>query len=137
MLRTLESLDPEDDTPRYARSVRGAVDDAQENDETKSWLDLADGLDYSAKVLIRHFLTQATQSTINKSADWVSIAKAAGADTGAEGILIPVLLDENSMLKGSDAGEEAKKRIEDRIKRLEAFAKLAMEVVSRIRQSNL
>jgi hypothetical protein len=134
LLRALESLDPEDDTPRYFRSVRGSVGDAEENDETRSWLNLVDGLDYSAKVLIRYCLTQAAQTTINDSIEWVALAKSAGTDSGAEYPLMRVISDEKGMLEASDLGEEERNRIEDRIKRLEVFAKMVMEVVSSLRR---
>lgn len=134
LLRTLESLDPEDDTPRYFRSVRAVADDTYENDETKSWLKLIDGLDYSARILIRYCLTQAAQNALNKSMEWVTLAQAAGVDEGPEFPLIQVIFEEDSMLKASDPSEEEKKYIEDRINRLESFAKMAMEVVSHLRK---
>lgn len=134
ILRALESLDPEDNTPRYFRSVRNAASVVEENGEAETWLNIIDGLDYSAKILIRNCLTQAAQNTINKSAEWVALAEAAGADEGIEFSLIRVIIKEDSMLKESDPGEEVKKRIEDRIERLEKFAKMAMAVVSDLRQ---
>lgn len=133
ILRNLESLDPEYDTPRYFRSVRAAVDDAEENDETKSWLKLIDGLDYSAKILIRYFLTRAAQNARNKSLEWVRLAEAAGADEGAEFTLIHMIIEEDNMLNASDLEEKEKNYVNDRIARLEAFAKMAMEVASELR----
>ncbi|MCO1604028.1 AVAST type 3 anti-phage proein Avs3b [Desulfosporosinus nitroreducens] len=130
ILRTLDSLDPEDDTPRYFRSVRTAADSADENEETKSWLKLIDGLDYSAKILIRYCLTQAVQSALNKSLEWVSLAQAAGVDEGPEFSLVQVIFEEEDRMEASEPSEKDKKIIEDRINRLEGFAKMAMEVVS-------
>ena len=134
LLRTLKSLDPEDDTPRYFRSVRAAADGAEENDGTKSWLKLIDGLDYSARVLIRYCLTQAAQSALNKFTEWVSLAEAAAVDVSDVLPLIQVIFKEDHMLKGSDPEEEVRKRIRDRIDRMEEFATMAMEVVSKLRQ---
>ena len=134
LLRTLASLDPEDDTPRYFRSVRAVADDAEENDETKYWLKLIHGLDYSAKILIRYYLTQAAQTALKKSVEWVDLAVAAGADESAEYSLIRVIYEEDSMLKASDPRQEEMKRIEDRIERLEEFANMAMAVVSELRK---
>lgn len=133
ILRTLESLDPEDNAPRYFRSVRAVADDAEENDETESWLKLIDGFDYSAKILIRYCLTQAAHSTLDKSVEWVSLAEAAGADEGAEFPLIRITIEEDNMLK-ADPDEKDRKRIEDRIKRLESFAEMAMSVASQLRR---
>jgi hypothetical protein len=134
LLRTLKSLDPEDDTPRYVRSIRTVANAAEKNDEAETWLKLVDSLDYSAKILIWYCLTQAAQNAINKSVEWVALAEAAGADEGIEFPLIRVIIDEDSMLKESDPDVEARKRIEERIERLERFAKMAMAVVSDLRQ---
>jgi hypothetical protein len=134
LLRVLESLDPENDQPRYFRSVRGVADGGEENDETKSYLKLIDGLDYSARILIRYCLTQAAQKALTKSAEWVALAESAGADESADYLLVRVLFDEDRMLKASDPGEAERKRIEDRINRLEKFAKMAMAVASELRQ---
>ncbi len=133
-LRTLDSLDPEDNTPKYFRSARAVADGAEENEETKYWLKLIDGLDYSAKVLIRYCLTQAAQTTLNKSAEWVALAEAAGADEGAAFPLIRFIFEEDSMLKASDPSEIERKCIDDRIGRLEEFANMAMKVVLELRQ---
>lgn len=134
LLRTLESLDPEDDTPRYFRLVRAAADDTCENDETKFWLKLIDGLDYSARILIRYCLTQAAQNALNKSVEWVSLAQSIGVDEGPEFPLVQIISKEDKMLKTSDLSEEEKEYIEDRINRLESFAKMAMEVVLHLRK---
>ncbi len=134
LLRTLESLDPEDDTPRYFRSVRAVIDNTEENEETKSWLNLTDYIDYSAKLLIRYCLTQAAQNALNKSAEWVSLAQAADAGESIEFPLIRVIAEESYMLEASDPSEKEKKRTENRISRLEAFAEMAMQVVSDLRK---
>lgn len=134
LLRAIESLDPEDDTPRYFRSIRAAIDDEEKNDDTKVWLTLLDGIDYSAKVLIRYCLARAAEVTLNKSAEWVRLAEAAGADDGIEFPLIRVVSREAGILEASDPGEVERKLIEDRINRLEAFAERAMAVASELRQ---
>lgn len=134
ILRTLESLDPKDDTPRYFRSVRAVVDDAEENDETKFWLKLIDGLDYSAKILIRYYLTQAAQNSLNKSLEWVRLAEALGVEEGVEFSFIRMIREENNILEGSDSKGIERKHIEERINRLEAFAKMVMAVASELRQ---
>lgn len=134
LLRALESLDPEDDTPRYFRMVRQVVDDTHENDETKFWLEFIDGLDYSSRILIRHSLTQAAQNALNRTMEWVELAQSAGVDDGPEFLPIQVIFEEDSMLKASDPIKEEKKLIEGRIKRLESFATMAIEVADQLRK---
>lgn len=134
VLRAVASLDPESSTPRYFRSVRTAAEDAKETDEAISWLQLIDNLDYSAKILIRYCLTQAAQSALDKSVQWVGLAEAAGADEGAEFPLVRIIIQEDSTLKASNPDEEERKRLENRINRLQAFAKTAMTVASRLQK---
>lgn len=134
LLRAIESLDPEDDTPRCFRSMRAAIDDEEEDGDTKAWLTLVDGIDYSAKVLIRYCLIRAAESALNKSAEWVKLAEAAGADDGVEFPLIRVISSEADILEASNPGEAERRLIEDRINRLEAFAERAMAVASELRQ---
>jgi hypothetical protein len=134
ILRALESLDPNDDTPRYFRSPRTAANETEQNPETRKWLELADGLDYSAKILIRHCLTQAAKTALDKSKDWVALAKAAGLDDGIDLQVIRIITDESDLLKASDPDDIARRRLEDRIKRLDGFMKVAESLVSDLRR---
>lgn len=134
LLRTLASLDPENNTPRYFCSVRTATENAEDNDQTKSWLKLIDGLDYSARILIRYCLTQAAQNALNKSVEWVALASAVGADESAEFPLVRVIIQEDAVLKASDPSKQERKRVEDRIDKLESFVEMAMAVVSKLRK---
>lgn len=124
VLRALKSLDPTDKTPRYFRSLRKAIDKNDESSETRKWLELADGLDYSAKLLIGHCLMQASQTAVDKSKGWVSLAEAAGLEEGLDFTLIRIITDESKLLQ-SEPGEKGRKELKDRIERLESFAELA------------
>lgn len=134
LLRALESLDPEVNIPRYFRLVRAAADNTKENDETKSWLEFIDSLDYSAKILIRYGLTQAAQSSLNRSAEWIDLAEAAGVGESAESPVVRMVSEEDDILKASDPDGEKKKFIADRIQRLEVFAEIATAVAAELRQ---
>jgi hypothetical protein len=134
IVRALKSLDPDDNMPRYFRTERSAADEADETNETESWLKLIDGVDYSARILIRYFLTRAAQTVLNKSAKWVALADAAGADDGDEFFIIRVIADEERTLNASDLDENARKRLEDRLERLEKFANMAMAVAAELQK---
>ena len=79
-------------------------------------------------------MIQAAQNAIDKSAEWVALAEAAGVDEGIEFPLIHMIWDEDSLSQESDPDAQEKKHIEDRVERLENFAKLALEVASNLRQ---
>jgi hypothetical protein len=131
ILRTLESLDPDDRTPRYFRSARAAADKAGEENEAKSWLKLVDGLDYSARVLIRYCLGKAAQAAADKSEEWVALAEAAGADDEVELPTVRLIMDEKNLLKKKpDPKEAIRKRLQGRIDRLQSFTKMAKSLIS-------
>ena len=92
-------------------------------------------MDYSARVLIRYCLTQAAQNALNKSAEWVRLANAAGSDEGAEFPLVHLIIGEDSLLKGSDPSERENKRIEGHIERLETFTTMAIAMIHELRKA--
>jgi hypothetical protein len=139
ILNALESLDPDGDTPRYFRSARRAADEIEENSEAKSWLKLIDHVDYAARLLIRYCLTRAAQTTLDRSAEWVTLAEVAGLADEIEFPIVRVVVGENDLLKKSDLDEIEKSRLQDRVSRLEWFIEMAnvlsRELRSRIPQS--
>lgn len=134
ILRALESLDPADDTPRYFRSPREAADETEQNAETRKWLELADGLDYSAKILIRYCLTQAAQTALDRSKDWVVLAETAGLEDGIDLPVIRVITDESDLTKANEPDDRVRKLLEDRINRLYGFKKMADALASDLRR---
>ncbi|MGD0021727.1 MAG: AVAST type 3 anti-phage protein Avs3b [Smithellaceae bacterium] len=134
ILRALESLDPDNNTPRYFRSQRTAVDETKEDAETRKWLELADSLDYSAKILICFCLTQAAQTALDRSKDWVKLAEAIGLDDGIDLPVIRFISDESNLLKKSEPDENKRKLLKDRIKRLDGFNKIANKLLSDLRR---
>ncbi len=130
IIRAIESLDPDNDTPRYFRSVRNTIDKSEESSGARKWLELADGLDYSAKVLIRYCLEQASQDAIDKSQEWVTLAEAAGLEEAIEFPVIRFITAENELANESGTDERARRLLEDRISRLNAFKKMADALAS-------
>lgn len=132
ILRALESLDPDDDTPRYFRSQRMAAGQSVQNDETMEWLKLVDGLDYSARILIRYCLTRAAETALDQSRDWVALAKAAEVEDGIDLTAISVITDEMDLLETSKPDEAIRAKLEDRINRLEGFKGMVDFLVSNL-----
>jgi len=134
IFRAIESLDPDNDTPRYFRSVRNANNKSEENTGAGKWLELADGLDYSAKVLIRYCLEQASQDALDKSQEWVKLAEVAGLEDAIEFPVIRFLAGDNDLENQIGPDERARKILEDRIDRLTAFKKMAETIVFDLRR---
>lgn len=133
IFRAIESLNLEDDTPRYFRSIRNAIDKVVVNTESKKWLELASGLDCSAKMLIRYCLGQASQDAIDKSQEWVKLAEAAALEECIELPVIRFITAENDLMDEIEIDESERKQLEDRICRLEAFKDMANSLASDMR----
>lgn len=133
ILRALESLDPANTTPRYFRSQRVVVDKTKQP-EAKKWLDAIEGLDYSARILIRYCLAQAAQTAIDKSQEWVALAQAAGLKDDMDLPVIRIITNEGELTNASKPDESARKELQDRISRLEAFKKTADAIASDMRR---
>src|SRR5574341_407428 len=116
ILRALESLDPANTTPRYFRSQRVVVDKTKQP-EAKKWLDAIEGLDYSARILIRYCLAQA-----------------AGLKDDMDLPVIRIITNEGELTNASKPDESARKELQDRISRLEAFKKTADAIASDMRR---
>lgn len=134
VIRAIESLDPDHDAPRYFRSARRAAGDRKEISEAEAWLEMVDGLDYSAKVLIGYCLAQAAREAADKCEEWVKLAEATGADDGVSEVVIRFVSSAADLDEKPDVNAEARRQLEGRLKRLEGFTNLAEGLASKWRQ---
>ena len=133
ILNALESLDPENDVPRYFRSARSSTRNDEELDETKNWLDLAEGLDYTAKMLISYCLVSAAGSAIDKSKTWVDLAEAAGIGS-PERDIVRFLSNNKRLLEGEDLASKEKELLSNRLAKLEWFIEMSAGLADDLRK---
>jgi hypothetical protein len=125
VVRAIESLDPEDDTPRYYRLARPPKGQVEEQSDAERWLDFVAGLDYTAKLLIACCLRSAADSAVDKSKEWVRLAEAAGIKDGVPQLVIRFVTTKEDLGKEPDPTSDVRRALEDRLKRLDGFAKMA------------
>jgi len=128
VVRAIESLDPENDTARYFRSVRPPRSEGKEKTEVDRWLDTAAGLDYSARILIAYCLAEAARAAVDKSEEWVKLAEAASVEDGSPELVIRFVSSNAELGNEPDGNGEIRRQLEDRIERLKGFIKLAEAV---------
>lgn len=133
IMRTLASLDPDDTMPRYFRALRTAADEAQDA-EIADWLKHADSLDYSARLLIGYCLTRAASADVDKLKEWVALAEKADADVGLEHLVVHFISNAKDQLDSTELNDIARELIEDRLKRLAEFKKMAAALASDLRK---
>ncbi len=121
----LEGLNPDREN-FYYRNMRRSVDDSSENDETQSLLELIDGVDNAAKQIINMLYVQAAGIAVDQSKDWVELARKAGVGHGVDFDVATFIEDESEVLKPRFGDLETKEKLLERIKKLDAFTKMAM-----------
>lgn len=131
IFRALGSLDPDDRSPRYFRHVPWAEADSEEQPETKQWLDMAHGIDDTARSLIRYCLVRAVTCTTTDSEEWARLSEAINADDDDAHIVGIVIRHSNELLKEDPKGAE-KARLEKLRDCLVAFADVASTLSSDI-----
>lgn len=131
VMRAIASLDVDEDDYRYYPHALREAATAQADEETKRWLDLAFGLDYSARVLISFALASAGQRGAADAAPWVDFARRAGAEADPETYVIKFVSGPYESAEANKNEEAAK--LKERLSRLEAFAEMSAALARDLR----
>jgi hypothetical protein len=131
LLRTLDSLDVSGG-PRFRYLPQRPPGLEIATDETsKQLIDLAEGVDYSARALIHHLLAEAFEEASDEARPWIQAAVDANAETTMEVRIVGFLDDDAAELVDGDA--KAREEMEEKIGKLEAFAGLAADYAYQLR----
>lgn len=130
ILETLATLSVDPGSFRYHPETLRCAALAKAEGATKQWLEVATGLDYAARVLIRGALRAAAAGAESSAEDWVELARRAGGDEGREVALVRFL---NPELETQEVeGGRERRGLEDQVRRLRSFAELANAVADDI-----
>lgn len=129
IFRTLQALDPNYPSARYFSAVRQAADadvdhETDEEDSVARWLVLAEGMDHTARLLIRECLLGAAKASDGEVGKWIAAAEEAGltVDPDLRTVRILLRLDRGES-EGDDGADRA--RLEDLLQKLESFRELS------------
>jgi hypothetical protein len=134
IFETLESLNPDEKKQRYYRPVRIAAERTKQDSKTRRWLDLAKGLDYSAKILIRYCLVQAAQTTSTKTKKWINLVEASEDENFDELPIIRGITEENDLLNATKIDDQKRKLLEDRINKLNGFITMSVGLMHEMKE---
>ena len=123
--RALESLDPDNETPRVFRTIRTTIDKADEGQQTRFLFDFVDRVDSTARILIGCALADAARSAVDNSREWVALAEQAGSTPGVAGVVVSFVSKRAEHDEQTEQTQGERAELADRIERLEGFAKLA------------
>lgn len=130
VVRTLASLDVDRTKYRYFPEALREAATADTDEITKRWLDLAIGLDYTARLLIQFALRSAAHRAASRAESWIELAQQAGADEGAERGVVRFVLGDD---EGGKANEDQNADLRDKLSRLESLAELATALATDLR----
>jgi hypothetical protein len=133
LMRTLVSLDVDNgDDNRYFRPIllKAALDDVNDP-KAKEWLELAMGLDYSARLLIQYALRTAGAAAAFTAVPWVEAAMEAGTDAVAERHAIVFVSP--APLSDEDTNAAKQSLLREKVEKLEAFVTMAAGAAAQLR----
>lgn len=132
--RAVESLDPDNDMPRYFNKFRGNFVDEDEDSQTQTLLEFVNAMDSATRILISYALTEAARSAVDKSKEWVTLVKSAGLELeGSVEIVIRVFSGVEEADE-ADPNKHERELLQNRLSRLEAFAGVAELVRENIKK---
>ena len=136
IFRVLKSFDTDDTTSRYFRQVKLAAKENDEDESTTRWLGIASKLDDAARILIRYCLAMAARDAVDKSRDWVKLAEAIAEEenTDIDINIISSIMNDIDAMDSEVSDDPAKAKIEDLLKKLEAFTDFSSMLSSHFRQ---
>jgi len=125
VIELLETLDPDLDRPYYRSNLWRALeaDDANLDANVKRYLELVQGADYIARLVITDTLTHAVNIAKRDSATWVALAEEANQQRERDVELVIRLLAFDQA--DSSPTDQRRKKLTDSLKRMEAFIELA------------
>jgi hypothetical protein len=129
ILRTLRSLDVEEDSYRYYPHVLSAAEEAELSEDVRQWLVLAIETDYAARLLIQFALRSAASAAAEEAAPWIEMARAAGAEKSPEGLIVDLVFGNSEKPQENPLLASAKRKLS----RLETFIRSAEDLAEEIR----
>ena len=131
LIATIKALDPEKSVQYYYSNTQNQLNSAMPTEDAECWLELAKGIDYSARLLIRRCLKNVAEEIAQENSDWLDLAESLDAD-------LPFTSVVRFVASTDQQHEDEKKQIRriekliDRRERLEAFILLSQKLVRKI-----
>lgn len=117
VLETLRALHPDRHRAFYRSDLLERAVPA--DDDNRTWLDLARGIDFTARLLIEAVLARATERTLPKAIELADASREAGIDADIDIEIVTTLADDAANAARRD--QRRREQLQERVDRLEAF----------------
>lgn len=123
LISTLEGLDPDKNVTFYQQQFWQRAENQAIPEELKKWLQIAQGVDHTARILIEQALDAAQRIAISQNVEWVKAALEADAAKGSD---VELTIDFISRLGEPERdNERLRSRLEGRLERIDGFLSIA------------
>lgn len=131
LLATISALDPDNKTYFYSLEATSRPEKSELSEETLNWLELARGIDFSARMLIGMCLKRAACDIAEEKHELLKLAEAFDGEQSLN-LIVKFVSEENSestdVLKETERTERAR-ALEIRVTRLKAIFELSQMMV--------
>ena len=134
LLATIKVLDPDNREYFYQSEAKSLLENSTLSEETKSWLELARGIDYSARVLIRMCLKKAASDIAQDKLDWLELAESLDADLPLTRV-VRIVSKKDQEIEGElqkNSRTKAVNTLKNQHERLEAMVDLSQMLIQDI-----
>ncbi|HVW57831.1 MAG TPA: hypothetical protein VHC00_19315 [Rhizobiaceae bacterium] len=134
LLAVIRSLDPDNRAYFYHSEAQMLLSSSEMDEETRQWMELAQGIDYSARLLVSMSLRKAASDLVEDKREWFDLAESLDVDIPMTR-LVRVVVDgekqneEQRKLEGITRAIEA---LQNRRERLTAMVKMSSMLVASI-----
>lgn len=123
LISTLEGLDPDKNVTFYQQHFWERAENQSTPEELKKWLQIAQGVDHIARILIEQALDAAQRIAVSQNIEWV---KAALEADDAKGSDVELTIEFISRLGEPELDiERIRSKLEGRLERVDAFLGIA------------
>ena len=131
LITTIEALDPDNSANYYFSNIQNQLNCAMPTEEAECWLEMAQGIDYSARLLIGRYLKNAADEIAQDNSSWLDLAESLDADLP---FTIVVKFIANTDQQHEDEKDQIRRieKLIDQRERLEAFVLLSQKLVQKI-----
>lgn len=134
LFATIKALNPDNREYFYQSEARSLLDNSTLSEETKSWLELARGVDYSARILIGMCLKKAAIDIAQDKLDWLELAESLDADLTHTRV-VRIVSGKDQQFEGElqkNSRTKAVNTLKNQRKRLEAMVDMSQMLVQDI-----
>lgn len=131
LLATVSALDPDTKKYFYSLEATSRLEESELSEETLNWLELARGIDFSARMLIGMCLKRAASDIAQEKRELLKLAEAFDGEQSLN-LIVKFVSEENSeredVLQETERAERAR-ALEIRVTRLKAILELSHNLV--------